>query len=473
MLSKPALNQASLKKDVHNALKKWNNPDGSDRNPIQYLRIFQQFLQQMQGNMVGATNQVLHHILEQLEEENQQDAILLRRSFLDNELDRQIANELNVSEGTFYRWQNRALENLTAILYELEQNARSAHKTVLKERLESPTYTSLIGVDVHISQLIDQIAQPQSPWLIALEGLGGIGKTSLANGLMRQMIDDNLVQDVGWVTARQQIFNLGGAIDERDIPTLTTDALVEALVRQLLDGVSHAASLTPNEAISALESHFKENRHIVVIDNLETVADLTNLLPMLRRFANPTKFLLTTRESLYKEPDIYHFTVPELNQYNALLLVRQESKVRNVRQLIEASDEELYPIIETVGGNPLALRLVVGQTHVHALNEIIDDLTQARNEKAKNLYTYIYRRAWEHMDEPTRRTLAIMPLVTESGGSLAFLATSSQLDSNELNKALDQLVRLNLVDSRGSLNDRRYTIHNLTRTFLHEQVVQW
>ena len=39
--------------------------------------------------------------------------------------------------------------------------------------------------------------------------------------------------------------------------------------------------------------------------------------------------------------------------------------------------------------------------------------------------------------------------------------------------ALNQLVTLKLVDARGGLNDRRYSIHNLTRTFLEEQVAQW
>jgi hypothetical protein len=34
-------------------------------------------------------------------------------------------------------------------------------------------------------------------------------------------------------------------------------------------------------------------------------------------------------------------------------------------------------------------------------------------------------------------------------------------------------VQLNLVDSRGDLKTRRYTIHNLTATFLQEQVVRW
>jgi hypothetical protein len=36
-----------------------------------------------------------------------------------------------------------------------------------------------------------------------------------------------------------------------------------------------------------------------------------------------------------------------------------------------------------------------------------------------------------------------------------------------------RLVGLNLVDSVGGLTERRFTIHNLTRSFLQEQVLRW
>jgi DNA-binding MarR family transcriptional regulator len=66
-----------------------------------------------------------------------------------------------------------------------------------------------------------------------------------------------------------------------------------------------------------------------------------------------------------------------------------------------------------------------------------------------------------------------MPLVTDLMGDQAYLADLTRLDLAEVGDALDRLVALNLVDSRGDLNERRYAIHNLTRTFLQEQVAKW
>ena len=67
-----------------------------------------------------------------------------------------------------------------------------------------------------------------------------------------------------------------------------------------------------------------------------------------------------------------------------------------------------------------------------------------------------------------------MPLVPAEGGNLNFIGSISGLGQHVLMDALARLVRLNLIDHRrDSLQRSRYTIHSLTRTFLHEQVAKW
>ena len=66
-----------------------------------------------------------------------------------------------------------------------------------------------------------------------------------------------------------------------------------------------------------------------------------------------------------------------------------------------------------------------------------------------------------------------MPLTTTDGADLAFLAAVSGLDGADLRHALDTLVMFTLVHARGELHHRLYSIHNLTRTFLQEQVAKW
>ncbi|NJN81109.1 MAG: hypothetical protein HC802_01695 [Caldilineaceae bacterium] len=91
----------------------------------------------------------------------------------------------------------------------------------------------------------------------------------------------------------------------------------------------------------------------------------------------------------------------------------------------------------------------------------------------ENLYTFIYRRAWDHLDESSRRALLAMPLLRPEGDTLDFLGTLSQLDPGELHSSIQKLALLNLVEVRGDLHRRIYSIHSLTRAFLLEQVARW
>jgi hypothetical protein len=187
----------------------------------------------------------------------------------------------------------------------------------------------------------------------------------------------------------------------------------------------------------------------------------------------PSKFLLTTRESLFGEADIAHTPVPQLSALDAVRLIRHEARARNLTHVLAVGDEELRPIYTTAGGNPLALRLIVGHLHTFALADVLADMQAKRGLGINNLYRHIYRRAWDSLNEGERQTLLAMLLVPESGAPLAYLEqVNAALTTDELRNALNHLVTISLVDRRGALNEACYTIHNLTRTFLHE-VIEW
>ena len=466
------LSLSKLQADLHHALKSWHKAS-VEASSLDYLRLFRQAHREGAGNARQATNEILLDALKTLEVEYEQEAALLRKRYLDGMTVRAVENWLNVGEATVQRWQKRAIERLAHILYFQELQLRDARQAVLKERLETPCYTQLVGIEAYLNQLTEVLGSREPPWLISIEGIGGIGKTSLADAISRQIIDTGVFDDFAWVSARRVIFNPGGAIVSLDVPAMTAEDLVEKLVSQLMVDTSRLTAFSPQNALAALQTRLKQNRHLIVIDNLESLVDLESIMPTLRELANPTKFLLTSRQSWHHEPGLYHFSLPELDATHALRLIRHEAHLHNLPYLENATDDDLRQIYETVGGNPLALRLVVGQTHIHALNVILNDLTAAQGQKAEQLYTFIYRRAWDSFDELTRRVFLAMPLVSDRGGDQAYLANLTALDLANVGDALERLVALNLVDSKGDLHNRRYTIHNLTRTFLQEQVARW
>ena len=151
-------------------------------------------------------------------------------------------------------------------------------------------------------------------------------------------------------------------------------ALVTELLGQLAPEAASGLLVFPERALSFLRSRLKHTPHLIVIDNLETVVDLEALAPTLFTLANPTKFVLTSRKRLVDESGVYLYPVPELSERDALTLVRQEAALRNLPEVARAADADLRPIFATVGGNPLALLLVVGLTHVHSLTVVLRNL---------------------------------------------------------------------------------------------------
>ncbi len=463
---------AKLEEDVHQALKSWHKTETA-ASPLSHLHLFRQVQRQGTDDVNQATNEVLHQALKALAVDFPEEARLLRLHYLDRLAMYTVANQLNISEPTANRRQRQAISRLAETLDALEDQARAKHQAVLQQRLELPTYTELIGVEDHLDTLIVLLISPRPPWLVSIEGMGGIGKTSLADALSRQIIRRQLLDDFGWVSARQHDFNPGRGITSMGLPALTAENLVEKLVVQLVADVPRLDIFSTQDALAMLQARLKQRSHLIVIDNLETLVDVETLLPTLRNLSNPTKFLLTSRESLHYAHGIYHFPLPELSQANALRLIRYEAQLHNSPYLQEATDDDLKKIFEIVGGNPLAIRLVVGQTHVYSLEVILNDLATAQGQTVENLYVFIFRRAWDILDELTRRVLLAMPLVTEGEGTLEHLAELSGIAPADLRDALNWLVSLNLVDSKGNLAERHYSIHNLTRTFLQEQVLRW
>ncbi|MCP4289823.1 MAG: hypothetical protein GY792_36290 [Gammaproteobacteria bacterium] len=469
------VDQASLTRlqsDIHQALKQWHKA-GSDDSPLAGLLLFQQARHDGSGSIRQTTNQLLLAGLKQLETESEAGARLLRMRFLDEMTVVAVANQLNVAEITVHRNQKAALNHLARIIGTQEEQRRTAQRSRLAQRLEPPSYDELIGVEPHLKQLLKRLVAPEPPWLISIEGLGGLGKTSLADAICRRLIEHDQVDDLGWVSARQRVLNLGGAIQPVAAPALTAEDLIEKLLAQLLPEVWRSGPLQPGEAQAALQTHLSRQRPLIVIDNLETVTDVESLLPTLRQVANPAKVLLTSRESLHYEPGLFHFQLPDLSRSAALHLIRHEAALHNLPYLAQADDTELEPIYETAGGNPLALRLVVGQTHVQPLAAVLGDLTAARGRQVETLYRFIYRQAWGHLAERERQVLLAMPLVPVQGGSLGFLTGLVELERGQVVTALNTLVKLNLINAVGGLTERRYTIHNLTRTFLQKQVARW
>lgn len=460
-----------LTKDIKRCLTDWHKVSPAT-SPIGYLYIYRHAQALNHLNVRRATNHVLLNGIQQLKENYVDEAQVLERRYLDSLSVNDLANEMNIADSTLYVIQRTAIEHLAEIIEELENEFSRNQKSNLSSRLEASSYVNLVGGTDKIQQIIQLVERAEPPWILSLEGIGGLGKTSLADAVMRRLIEEGAYDEIGWVSARQAFLDMAGGLEGTSQASYTALTIIQQLFSQLVPELAN--SITDQERmVSILRERLKDLPHCIVVDNLETVRDVESLLPTLHDLTNPSKFILTSRYNQYAAPNIYHFPVPELDKPQTLELARQEAELSNLPLLASAPDQELDVIYETVGGNPLAIRLIIGQAQVFSLRSTLDRLKDAKGEPAENLYTYIFRQAWDSLDEAGRNTLLAMPLIQSNGEPLDYISQATQIDEDQLHVTLNQLVVRNLVNATGGLNQRRYSIHSLTRSFLHQQILQW
>jgi len=453
-------------KRVHEALRNWHSQKADHVLNDLLLARHYQGAQDTTPRLVS--NKILLEGIEGLKQTAGEElADLLQRRFLSHETARQIAYRKNISVDIVFQRQRAAIVQLANFIWSQEQALRESRLRLVDAHLEPSSYTRLFGATEKLATLRELMEKPAEPWILALEGLGGIGKTSLADALARELAGSPHFSEIGWVSARRHLFNLSGDIEALTGQSdLTVTELVDRLIDQFLPGLLHSSD---SEKWLGLKDYLKSRPCLVVIDNLETVPDYPALVFRLTSLINPTKFLLTTRHSLRDSSGIHVYTLDPLNKTDTLALVRHEAETRGLPELARAPKAELEPIHAVTGGNPLAVKLLVGQIHTFSLPMALSKFELARDKPFNVLMTFLYEAAWQALDDDCCRVLSALTLVADSG-LLPQIAAAAELDEGQTINCLHRLTLLSMVQVSGSLYERRYSLHQLTQTFVAQQI---
>ena len=441
------------------------------------LYIFQQSQQQAHHSIRQVANRLLYAAWEELKEKHAEDATFIEKRFFDRGKMAVVARSMNVSDGHIFNIRRRAFKLLAHILLEQELSARAVNQAKWRNRLNRASYHTLFGLEERQKGLLPILISSDAPWLTIIEGIGGIGKTSLANWLVRQMIERCEYDDIGWISVQTQELLPHGTVVQRAVNNPEQhpecERVLWLLVAQLLPDFPLTTDIGSEQLVRVLDARFSAVRHLVVIDNLESVSTLEQLVPLLERFANPSRFILTSRERLPTATAAYRYVVTALSETESLALLRVEAELGGLQEFAQLSDEQLLPIYEAVGGNPLALRLVVGLGHTQSVSAIVAGLKEAPTSKIEELYRYIFWQAWQQLDETTKEIFIYMPLTNIEGDPLSIIVDAQACDRAVVQSELDRLVDLNLVNVHRVEPEYRYSIHSLTRTFLLNDAIQW
>lgn len=154
-------------------------------------------------------------------------------------------------------------------------------------------------------------------------------------------------------------------------------------------------------------------------------------------------------------------------------LVRAQAQSLNLTALAQATDEVISEIYAVTGGNPLAIKLVVGLTTVLSLPSILADMTAARITEIEQVYRHIYWQTWQSLSPNSQVLLEMMPMAAGVGIKPEQMEAVSGLTPQQLWPAVTELVNRSLLEVRGTAWERRYGIHRLTKSFLRTEIIHW
>lgn len=362
---------------------------------------------------------------------------------------------------------NLGIERLAELIQRAELAAHArAQQACLSQFLPPPDYVTLFGVEALTDRLAETLQAPSAPSFISLEGLGGIGKTALARAVAYRLAQGNTFAGIAWISARHEWLSTRGEIMPLPSPACGLADIVSRLADQI--GQSNLAGLAVEEKLAGLRPFLRQNPHLIIIDNLETAAD-TDLLPLLLPLAGASRFLLTSRHSLAHLSTVQRVAVPPLSLADSQALIHSE--LARHGRAVALSPGMMQQLHTLIGGVPLALKLTAAQLAHLPLADVLVGLQKANHSTSEQLFTYIYQRSWQMLDEPAKALLLSLLSISPDGEDAAWLRLMSVLPTNEFEEALRQLKAYSLLEVAGSPATPLYRLHRLTTTFLQTEIL--
>ena len=324
-----------------------------------------------------------------------------------------------------------------------------------------------IGREAEIDDVIERLARPTGR-LLTLLGMGGIGKTRLAEATARRLLSAGIFLD--------GIF----------LVSLAAQETTEQMVLQIADALDLSLRGSQPATVQLID-YLRERETLLILDNLEQlVNDATvHLLTQMLREAPGLKLLLTSRLrlNLYEEQvfELEGLSLPEAMEETEAVRLFLTCARRQQRQFAPDSAERaaIYALCHLLEGVPLSLELAAAQVRqqsstaiLAAIQESLDVLkTHFHNvsDRQRSLRA-VFDYSWALLSAEQRTVfprLAVFPASFTASAALNVATTSESVlrqlqdhslirvddhDRLQLHAALREYAAEKLVDSAAIRN---------------------
>lgn len=353
----------------------------------------------------------------------------------------------------------------------LAQHSLAAPGSAARQKVRSPSPPiGFVGRHEDVAVLLTALKDPQIS-LIAVKGMGGMGKTALAEEAVRIIAAEAFFSTIFWHSTQAEKF-VGDGVVRTEVAEYSFEALLDDLLRHSQLTWSPDAPTAVKEKIVGDWLADDDNRVLIVLDNLETIRDRDALVARLMDILGWGKILVTSRYAVLRAR-AFTLDLEGLSPDDAITFLRRTAERQNNQNLISADPGLLARIRDVAGRAPLAMQLISGQMDYQPVEQVLRVIEEAGfNDLSYEFYSFLFQRTWEELDGVARKVLIAMRHFDGHPTAGAIQATAAMTD-NEFYPAIAKLgQRSMLAMTTGS--ETRYSLHPLTKNFINTDIVsQW
>ena len=336
-------------------------------------------------------------------------------------------------------------------------DTKQAEKSSILASLPRRPY--FVGREEEIRTILQSLQPNSRTFIVGIEGIGGVGKSTLATEVSYRCIENDLFESVIWISAKESVLTLHGI--EPIIPEAKTLSDILITIGTSL-GNPTIGNLSIQDQIKRAYNLLARQTTLLVLDNFESLSknEQRDILDFLRRSPITLKVAITSRERV-SEGQIIRLQGLSFEESNALL--EWDAQQKNIHL---TKDQNKY-LVELTGGLPLALLWVQGQIAVlgYSVTQVLDKLSLDTDIP---ILQYCFNHSWNllrHNNE--KKILFVLALQPEAVSRIALKEIAGIEDADSFDTSISDLLQLSLIDHE---SDRDYfSILPLTRRFVRTQ----
>jgi tetratricopeptide (TPR) repeat protein len=333
--------------------------------------------------------------------------------------------------------------------------------------LRQRDYTHFVGRINEIKQIIDFLSDDRV-CLIVVHGIGGVGKTATCIESGTRAFKAGLFDEVVYAPVKRG-FLLPEQAACAPSQFETYQDFLCLLITSLGGSVDNGSKLCDIEQQSI--KTLQNQKTLIIVDNFETLQGQEEISEFFWRVPIGTKIMVTSRVPPSSGGRLYH--LGELTKEDIREIIRNECCFKGKPTLINVDSEEIInSIYETIGGVPLAAKLLVGMM-VHGMNSLETILSSFQFADRNRLPDFCFTRIYNEMLDDNSKLLLKAFGIIGSNASASDLQATTELFKNGFSDAMAKLEMTGLVTRiRGTEHQDSFSILPLTRFFAKQKLLE-